>query len=72
MEVIMGTEIASIKIGQPAHRALLNVGITTLEQLTPYREEELLQLHGFGPKALGILKHVLAEQGLSLRADANS
>lgn len=44
------------KIGAPATRALASIGITTLEQLTDKSENELLQLHGFGPKALRILK----------------
>ncbi len=60
-------ELANIKISEPAHRALQGAGIETLEQLTQYREDELLALHGFGPKALGILKSILAEQGLSFK-----
>jgi DNA-directed RNA polymerase alpha subunit len=60
-------ELANIKISQPAHRALQVAGIETLDQLTKYREEELLGLHGFGPKALGILKSILAEHGLSFK-----
>ena len=63
----MKAELAAIKISQPAHRALKNAGIETLEQLTQYREDELLALHGFGPKALGILRCVLTEYGLSFK-----
>jgi predicted Fe-Mo cluster-binding NifX family protein len=62
-------DLGSIKIGQPAHRALQGAGIETLEQLTNYREEELLALHGFGPKALGILRNTLAECGLYYKGD---
>ncbi|MDF2514692.1 MAG: hypothetical protein K0S04_4558 [Herbinix sp.] len=40
----MNQELSTIKISQPAHRALTNAGIKTLEQLTQYREEELLSL----------------------------
>ncbi len=60
-------ELTSIKIGQPAQSALQHAGITTLDQLTEYSEKELLALHGFGPKALGILKQVLADNNLSLK-----
>lgn len=60
-------ELTSIKIGRPAQSALQQAGITTLDQLTEYSEKELLALHGFGPKALGILKQVLADNNLSLK-----
>ncbi|MDF2483863.1 MAG: hypothetical protein K0R46_31 [Herbinix sp.] len=63
--------IETIKIGQPAYRALINVGIETVEQLTQFTEKELLALHGFGPKALGILTKILEEEGLSLRKEEN-
>lgn len=63
----MKPELTTIKIGRPAQSALLQVGITTLDQLTEFSETELLALHGFGPKALGILKQVLADNNLSLK-----
>jgi hypothetical protein len=53
------------RIGQPALRALAGAGIQKLEQLTSFSEGELKQLHGMGPKALGILRQALADQGLS-------
>ncbi|HYF82351.1 MAG TPA: DNA-directed RNA polymerase subunit alpha C-terminal domain-containing protein [Clostridia bacterium] len=65
----MKLELANIKIGQPAHRALRGAGIETLEELTLYNEAELLALHGFGPKALRILISALAENGLSFKAE---
>jgi DNA-directed RNA polymerase alpha subunit len=65
----MKPELINIKIGQPAHRALRSAGIENLEQLTQYKEYELLALHGFGPKALGILKSTLAEYGLTFKVD---
>jgi DNA-directed RNA polymerase alpha subunit len=65
----MNQELSTIKISQPAHRALTNAGIKTLEQLTQYREEELLSLHGFGPKAIEILKVILEEHGLSFKTE---
>lgn len=54
-------------IGAPAFRALDNEGIKTLKNLTKYTEKELLALHGFGPRALRILKEALKEKGLEYR-----
>jgi len=53
------------KIGAPAMRALEVAGYTRLEQLTKVTEAELGQLHGMGPKALGILRETLKAKGLS-------
>ncbi|MDF2628177.1 MAG: hypothetical protein K0R39_2008 [Symbiobacteriaceae bacterium] len=52
-------------IGQPARRALTAAGYTRLEQLTGVRERDLLALHGFGPKALRILREALTARGLA-------
>lgn len=57
------------RIGAPATRALNGAGYTTLKQLTKATEAELMALHGFGPKALGILKDALKEQGLAFARD---
>lgn len=50
-------------IGSPARRALEHAGYTTLKQLTRVSEAELGQLHGMGPKALGILRETLEAKG---------
>lgn len=55
------------KIGAPAFRALDVIGITYLKQLTKYTEQDLLNLHGVGPKAVGILKETLKQKGFSLK-----
>ena len=55
------------KIGAPAMRALEAAGYSRLEQLTKITEAELAQLHGMGPKALGILRESLKEKGLSFK-----
>lgn len=57
------------KIGAPATRALQNIGITRLEQLTKVTEAELLQLHGFGPKALRILQETFKANGLAFKTN---
>jgi uncharacterized protein YdhG (YjbR/CyaY superfamily) len=56
------------KIGAPATRALATAGYSHLEQLTKVTESELSQLHGMGPKALGILRETLKGKGLSFKA----
>ena len=55
------------KIGAPATRALASIGITRLEEVADRSEAELLALHGFGPRALGILTKALAARGQSMR-----
>lgn len=55
------------KIGAPAMRALEAAGYTNLKQLTKVTEAELAQLHGMGPKALGILRETLNAEGLSFK-----
>lgn len=55
------------KLASPAKRALESAGITTLAQLTEVTEEELLQLHGMGPNAIGKLRESLDADGLSFR-----
>lgn len=52
-------------IGAPARRALAVAGLTRLEQLTEVREDELLAMHGVGPKAVSILRVALAARGSS-------
>lgn len=54
-------------IGMPAKNALEFIGVTTLDQVANYSEEELLQIHGVGPKAVKILKELLKENNLSLK-----
>ncbi|TDM49203.1 hypothetical protein ETI06_06535 [Macrococcoides goetzii] len=55
------------KISKPALRALDSIDVKTLEDVTKYSEAELLALHGFGPKAIRILKEIMDEQGLKFK-----
>ncbi len=48
-------------IGAPATRALRDVGVTTLEQVTAYSAEQLAAMHGVGPIAIARLREALAE-----------
>lgn len=59
-------KLTDIKISAPAHRALTNENITTIKQLSTYSEKQLLQLHGFGPKAISILK----EKGVQFKQES--
>ena len=52
-------------LSKPAQRALAAAGYSHLEQLATVGEDELLRLHGMGPKALEQLRHALVAQGLS-------
>ena len=55
-------------LSQPALRALAGAGYVRLAQLTRVREADLLQLHGFGPKGLRVLREALAKQGKAFAA----
>ena len=50
-------------------RALASIGVNRLSQVAEHSTDELLALHGFGPKALRILDEALAARGLTF-ADA--
>ena len=51
-------------IGAPATRVLLAVGYTRLDQLAKARVQDLLKLHGMGPKAIGIIREALKAKGM--------
>ena len=46
-------------IGRPATQALLGAGLTTLDQVATRSEQELLAMHGVGPKAVRVLREAL-------------
>jgi hypothetical protein len=60
------------KLAAPARRALQSAGITRLKQLASVTEEELMQLHGMGRNALGVLREALKAEGLSFREPKKS
>ncbi len=55
------------KTSAPAERALLNARITNLKELSKRTEKEVADLHGMGPKALGILRTAMKKEGLSFK-----
>ncbi|UTH11942.1 hypothetical protein KFV10_02145 [Macrococcoides canis] len=54
------------QLSKPAQRALLSIGITSYDEVIQYSEQDLLSLHGFGPKGLRLLKEELKRQQLQL------
>jgi hypothetical protein len=60
------------KIGAPATRALASIGVTRLDQLADHSERELLALHGFGRRALEILRTELADRGMAFTAEGDA
>jgi hypothetical protein len=54
-------------IAAPAQRALKNAGIETLEELSQYSENEILQFHGMGKSSIPKLKNALSNSGLKLK-----
>lgn len=56
-----------VTIGRPAISALLLAGIGTLDEVANHTEQELLRLHGVGPRAIRLLREALAERQLTLR-----
>ncbi|MES2986115.1 MAG: hypothetical protein V4686_03240 [Patescibacteria group bacterium] len=55
------------KTGAPAERAFAGAKIKTLKDFTKYSEDELLKLHGVGPKAIKIVREELRKKGLQYR-----
>lgn len=53
------------KIGKPATNALMNKGITTLEDVSQHDKQTLLAFHGVGPKAIRILEENLKSHNLA-------
>jgi hypothetical protein len=56
------------KLSQPARRALDLAGYTRLDQIAKLSEDEILALHGVGPKTIVELRSALAAKGLSFAA----
>ena len=54
------------RVGAPATRAFQAAGYTTLQSLAGVSADELVALHGVGPRAIRIVQAALEEHGLSL------
>ena len=55
-------------LAAPARRALANAGIVRVGDLSRYREEQILALHGMGANALAKLKAEMARSGCTFAA----
>lgn len=60
------------RLSASARRALEGTGVRTLAQLAERSERELLELHGFGPASLPILRKELRSVGLSFTSTTNT
>lgn len=56
-------------LSAPARRALDRAGIRRAEDLSQWREKDLMKLHGLGPSSLPKLKAAIEACGLSLKDD---
>ncbi|GAA4105874.1 hypothetical protein [Enteractinococcus coprophilus] len=56
-------------IGKTAARALHQAGVDSLAKVSQHTQQELLTLHGVGPKAISILGEALAAEGLAFQED---
>lgn len=59
-------------IGNPARRALAHAEITSLDELARWTDADVADLHGIGPKALGILRTALRERGLGFAGETTA
>jgi ERCC4-type nuclease len=62
--VVEGSFLQGI-IARPARRALEREKIDSLEKLSGYSEEEIMNLHGFGKNTMKKLKHHMKEHQVS-------
>lgn len=60
-------KLTELKIGEPACRALLFINIETVEQCAQYTKQELLALHGVGPKAIRLIEEELVKLNLEYK-----
>lgn len=58
-------EWREVGLAAPARRALIDAGLTKVDQLVRWTRSDLADLHGMGPNALKKLDAVLKERGAS-------
>jgi len=65
----MNIDLGDFPVGmsQPAMRALIGAGYTSLAQLANAAEKDIKNLHGMGPKGIRLLKAALEAKGLSFK-----
>ena len=55
------------KMGKPAERALAHARIQSLTDLSKYSEQEIMNLHGIGKKAMAIIQQAMAANKISFK-----
>lgn len=65
----MGTDESEfpLALGKVARRELAVHGLTRYAQVTSWTAQDLLALHGVGPKAVRILREELTARGMAFR-----
>jgi DNA-directed RNA polymerase alpha subunit len=61
------TDALPPKMGKPAERALAHAGIQSLTDLSRFTEQEILNLHGIGKKAMTIMQQAMAANKISFK-----
>ena len=56
------------ELSHPAQRVLLAEGIDRLDILADWKQQDILELHGVGPKAIKVLQQQLEAAGLSFKS----
>lgn len=64
--VVQGTFLQGV-VAIPARRALAKEKIDSLEKLSDYSEDEIMQLHGFGKNTMEKLKIYMQEHQTSFK-----
>lgn len=59
-------------IGRPATQALAGICVRNVEQLVGFTEQEILGLHGVGPRAIRILRPVMDEMDVGFRGERST
>ena len=60
---------AAIKLSRPAQRALAAARIVTFADLTQWTREDIVKLHGIGPKSFVELDPGMKARGLDYKAE---
>ncbi len=54
-------------LAAPARRALQSAGIESLKDLSKFTKEEILKLHGMGPKAFDALQSEMKKEKVNFK-----
>ena len=62
-------EWREIGLAAPARRALVNIKLTKLSQLSKRTEIEIKSAHGMGPNAMSAIKREMKRRGLKFKSE---